>query len=95
MEANIIYEIGFKNAHSDTPLLMLQYDGMQKVLHNIQLSSVWLSLLLSPSDDRKSLPRTYLALRNSEVDSEGFANHFRSSVHCGEEMPKKSNQDVP
>ena len=25
-----VYEIGFKNAHSDTPLLMLQYDPNAK-----------------------------------------------------------------
>ena len=63
-----VYEIGFKNAHSDTPLLMLQYDPNAK-----SPGLYYFAILVR---DRKSLASTYLALRNSGVNYEGFANHL-------------------
>ena len=63
-----VYEIGFKNAHSDTPLLMLQYDP------NAKSPGLYHFAILVR--DRKSLASTYLALRNSEVNYEGFADHL-------------------
>ena len=68
-----VYEIGFKNAHSDTPLLMLQYDPNAKSPSRRSAGLYHFAILVR---DRKSLASTYLALRNSEVNYEEFADHL-------------------
>ena len=70
-----VYEIGFKNTYSDKPLLMLQYDPNAKSPSRHSTGLYHFAILVR---DRKSLASTYLALRNSGVNYEGFADHLVS-----------------
>jgi catechol 2,3-dioxygenase len=70
-----VYEIGFKKTYSDEPLLMLQYDPNAKSPSRHSAGLYHFAILVR---DRKSLASTYLALRNSGVNYEGFADHLVS-----------------
>jgi catechol 2,3-dioxygenase len=78
-DVNPIYEIGFKhNIHSSSsyePLLILKHDpnARKTVLHS---AGLYHFAILVP--DRKSLASTYLAVKNSGVRYDGFADHLVS-----------------
>jgi catechol 2,3-dioxygenase len=72
-----IYELGFKGNVSSSyePLLILKHAPISKkpLLHS---AGLYHFAILVP--DRKSLASTYLALKNSHVHYEGFADHLVS-----------------
>jgi catechol 2,3-dioxygenase len=72
---NLVYEIGFKYMYSDKPLLLLHHDPNAK---NAPQRSAGLYHFAILVPDRKSLASTYLALRDSGVRYEGFADHLVS-----------------
>jgi catechol 2,3-dioxygenase len=78
-DVNPIYEIGFKHnipsSSSYEPLLILKHDpnARKTVLHS---AGLYHFAILVP--DRKSLASTYLAVKNSGVRYDGFADHLVS-----------------
>jgi catechol 2,3-dioxygenase len=72
---NLVYEIGFKYMYSDKLLLLLHHDPNAK---NAPQRSAGLYHFAILVPDRKSLASTYLALRDSGVRYEGFADHLVS-----------------
>jgi catechol 2,3-dioxygenase len=72
---NLVYEIGFKHLYSDKPLLLLHHDPHAK---NASQRSAGLYHFAILVPDRKSLASTYMALINSGVRFDGFADHLVS-----------------
>jgi catechol 2,3-dioxygenase len=72
---NLVYEIGFKHLSSDKPLLLLHHDPNSK---NASQRSAGLYHFAILVPERKSLALTYLALINSRVRFDGFADHLVS-----------------
>jgi catechol 2,3-dioxygenase len=72
---DLIYEIGLKSANSNQRLLTLHHDPNAKVASQHSAGLFHFAILVP---DRKSLASTYLALRNSGVDYDGFADHLVS-----------------
>src|ERR671921_2430666 len=74
---NLEYELGFKQKFfpSDEPILILRHDPNAK---NAPLHSAGLYHFAILVPDRKSLASTYLALINSGVRFDGFADHLVS-----------------
>jgi catechol 2,3-dioxygenase len=72
---DLIYEIGLKSANSNQRLLTLHHDPNAKVASQYSAGLFHFAILVP---DRKSLASTYLALRNSGVDYDGFADHLVS-----------------
>ena len=73
-----IYELGFKRKTSSSykPFLILKTcSHAKKSLYYIPQGYYHFAILVP---DRKSLASTYLALKNSHVHYEGFANHLVS-----------------
>jgi catechol 2,3-dioxygenase len=73
----ILYELGFKHKVSSSyePLLILKHDpnARKTVLHSAGLFHF---AILVP--DRKSLASTFLAVKNSGIQYDGFADHLVS-----------------
>jgi catechol 2,3-dioxygenase len=72
---DLIYEIGLKSANSNQRLLTLHHDPNAKVASQHSAGLFYFAILVP---DRKSLASTYLALRSSGVDYDGFADHLVS-----------------
>jgi catechol 2,3-dioxygenase len=76
---NFVYELGFKylspSAANKTPLLMLQHDPNARNASPHSAGLFHFAILLP---DRESLASTYLALRDSGVQYDGFADHLVS-----------------
>jgi catechol 2,3-dioxygenase len=75
---NLVYELDFKSKSflsSNGPLLKLQHDSKAT---NASQSSAGLYHFAILVPDRKSLALTYLALQNSGVIYDGFADHLVS-----------------
>jgi catechol 2,3-dioxygenase len=74
---NLIYELDFKQRESSTqePLLILNHDP-DATIPSSHSAGLFHFAILVP--DRKSLASTYLALRNSGVRYDGFADHLVS-----------------
>jgi catechol 2,3-dioxygenase len=74
---NLVCELGFKQKFisSDEPILILQHDPNAK---NAPQRSAGLYHFAIVVPDRKSLASTYLAIRNSGVHYDGFADHLVS-----------------
>jgi len=72
---HLIYEIGLKYANSNQRLLILHHDPNAKVASQHSAGLFHFAILVP---DRKSLASTYLALRNSGVHYDGFADHLVS-----------------
>jgi catechol 2,3-dioxygenase len=74
---NLIYELGFKQNESSTqePLLILNHDPGATIPSSHSAGLFHFAILVP---DRKSLASTYLALRNSGVRYDGFADHLVS-----------------
>jgi catechol 2,3-dioxygenase len=72
---HLIYEIGLKSANTNQRLLTLHHDPNAKVASQHSAGLFHFAILVP---DRKSLASTYLALRNSGVHYEGFADHLVS-----------------
>ncbi len=78
---NILYELGLKYAvHHDCkprpgPLVILHYDPNAKSQSRHSAGLFHFAMLVP---DRKSLASTYLALRDSGVEYDGFADHLVS-----------------
>ena len=72
---DLIYEIGLKSVNSNQRLLTLHHDPNAKVASQHSAGLFHFAILVP---DRKSLASTYLALRNSGVDYDGFADHLVS-----------------
>src|SRR5436309_13939010 len=76
---NVLYELGFKRAvyHADKPrpLVILYYypNAKNQSRHS---AGLYHFAILVP--DRKSLASTYLALRDSAIHYDGFADHLVS-----------------
>jgi catechol 2,3-dioxygenase len=84
-DGNPIYELGFKHnissASSHEPLLILKHDPNAKKkfssLHSGRAGAgLFHFAILVP--DRKSLASTYLAVKNSGIQYDGFADHLVS-----------------
>jgi catechol 2,3-dioxygenase len=76
-DGNLVYELGFKQKFlsSDKPILILRHDPNAK---NAPQRSAGLYHFAILVPDRKSLALTYLAIRNSGVQYDGFADHLVS-----------------
>ena len=76
-DGNLIYELGFKLKFvlSDDPIVILQHDPNAK---NAPQRSAGLYHFAILVPDRRSLASTYLAIRNSGVQYDGFADHLVS-----------------
>jgi len=80
---NLIYELGFKHnepsssssSSSQEPLIILKHDATAKT-PSPRSAGLFHFAILVP--DRKSLDSTYLALINSGVQYDGFADHLVS-----------------
>ena len=74
---NLIYELGFKQKElsSQEPFLILNHDPGATISSSHSAGLFHFAILVS---DRKSLASTYLALRNSGVRYDGFADHLVS-----------------
>jgi catechol 2,3-dioxygenase len=74
---NLIYELDFKQRESSTqePLLILNHDPGATIPSSHSAGLFHFAILVP---DRKSLASTYLALRNSGVCYDGFADHLVS-----------------
>lgn len=76
---NPIYELGFKHNVSSSssyePLLILKHDPNAKK-SSLHSAGLYHFAILVP--DRKSLASTYLAVKNSGVHYDGFADHLVS-----------------
>jgi len=72
---NLIYEIGFKHIYSDKPVVILHHDPSAKTASRHSAGLYHFAILVP---DRKSLASTYLALRDSGISYEGFADHLVS-----------------
>jgi len=73
-----IYELGFNgnvSSSSHEPLLILKHDPISKE-PSLHSAGLYHFAILVP--DRKSLASTYLALKNSYVHYDGFADHLVS-----------------
>jgi catechol 2,3-dioxygenase len=85
-DVNPIYEVGFKHnnissfsssSSSYEPLLLLKHDPNAKKKSSL-LHSAGLFHFAILVPDRKSLASTYLALKNSGIQYDGFADHLVS-----------------
>jgi catechol 2,3-dioxygenase len=76
-DGNLVYELGFKQKFlsSDKPILILRHDPNAK---NAPQRSAGLYHFAILVPDRRSLALTYLAIRNSRVQYDGFADHLVS-----------------
>ncbi len=74
-DGNLACELGFKQQFTDGPLLILDHDPTAKRASRRSAGLYHFAILLP---DRKSLASTYLALGNSGVYYEGFADHLVS-----------------
>jgi catechol 2,3-dioxygenase len=76
-DGNLVYELGFKQKFlsSDKPILILRHDPNAK---NAPQRSAGLYHFAILVPDRRSLALTYLAIRNSGVQYDGFADHLVS-----------------
>ena len=76
-DGNLVYELGFKLKFllSDDPILTLQHDPNAK---NAPQRSAGLYHFAILVPDRRSLASTYLAIRSSGVQYDGFADHLVS-----------------
>ncbi|HET6799468.1 MAG TPA: VOC family protein, partial [Nitrososphaeraceae archaeon] len=76
-DGNLVYELGFKLKFllSDDPILILQHDPNAK---NAPQRSAGLYHFAILVPDRRSLASTYLTIRNSGVQYDGFADHLVS-----------------
>ena len=72
---DLIYEIGLKSVNTNQRLLTLHHDPNAKVASQHSAGLFHFAILVP---DRKSLASTYLALRNSGVHYDGFADHLVS-----------------
>jgi len=75
---NVLYELGFNHAvyqADNLPLIILHYDPNAKS-QSRHSAGLYHYAILVP--DRKSLASTYLALRDSGVHYDGFADHLVS-----------------
>ncbi|MBV9667553.1 MAG: VOC family protein, partial [Nitrososphaeraceae archaeon] len=78
---NLIYELGFKHkislssSSSEEPILILKHDASARI-PSPRSAGLFHFAILVP--DRKSLACTYVALRNSGVQYDGFADHLVS-----------------
>jgi catechol 2,3-dioxygenase len=76
---NLIYELSFRNKQSSSssyePLTILKHDPGARV-PSPRSAGLFHFAILVP--DRKSLVSTYIALRNSGVEYDGFADHLVS-----------------
>jgi catechol 2,3-dioxygenase len=76
---NLIYELSFRNKQSSSssyePLTILKHDPGARV-PSPRSAGLFHFAILVP--DRKSLASTYIALRNSGVEYDGFADHLVS-----------------
>jgi catechol 2,3-dioxygenase len=79
---NLIYELGFKHneplsssSSSEEPLIILKHDASARI-PSPRSAGLFHFAILVP--DRKSLAYTYIALRNSGVHYDGFADHLVS-----------------
>ena len=88
-DVNAIYEVGFKHNFSSfsssfsyEPLLILKHDPNAKrrksSLHSGAAAGAGLFHFAILVPDRKSLASTYLALKNSGIQYDGFADHLVS-----------------
>jgi catechol 2,3-dioxygenase len=76
-DGNLVYELGFKQKFlsSDKPILILRHDPNAK---NAPQRSAGLYHFAILVPDTKSLALTYLAIRNSGLQYDGFADHLVS-----------------
>ncbi len=75
---NLIYELGFRHKQSSSsyePLIILKHDPVAKI-PSPRSAGLFHFAIRVP--DRKSLTSTYIALRNSGVEYDGFADHLVS-----------------
>jgi catechol 2,3-dioxygenase len=72
---HLIYEIGLKSANSNQRLLILHHDPNANDASQLSAGLYHFAILVP---DRKSLASTYLALRNTGVHYDGFADHLVS-----------------
>jgi catechol 2,3-dioxygenase len=79
---NLIYELGFKYKQSlsspscsQEPILMLKHDPSARI-PSPRSAGLFHFAILVP--DRKSLASTFIALRNSGLEYDGFADHLVS-----------------
>jgi catechol 2,3-dioxygenase len=90
-DVNPIYEVGFKHKFSSSfsfsssssfsyePLLILKHDpNAKKPSLNSRAAGAGLFHFAILVPDRKSLASTYLAVKNSEIQYDGFADHLVS-----------------
>src|SRR5690242_4826174 len=79
--SNLFYELGFKNKESlsssasHEPLIILKHDATARIPSPCSAGLFHFAILVP---DRKSLASTYIALRNSGVEYDGFADHLVS-----------------
>jgi catechol 2,3-dioxygenase len=79
--SNLFYELGFKNkesvssSDSHEPLIILKHDATARI-PSPRSAGLFHFAILVP--DRRSLASTYIALRNSGVQYDGFADHLVS-----------------
>jgi catechol 2,3-dioxygenase len=72
---DLICEIGLKSVNTNQRLLTLHHDPNAEVASQHSAGLFHFAILVP---DRKSLASTYLALRNSGVHYDGFADHLVS-----------------
>jgi Predicted ring-cleavage extradiol dioxygenase len=100
-DGNLVCELGFRDSdQNEEPLLQLHHDANVKIASSHSAGLFHFAMLVP---NRKSLASTYLALKNSGVQYDGFADHlvseslyFRDPENNGIEVYRdRPRQDWP
>lgn len=100
-DGNLLCELGFRDAiQNEEPILQLHHDANAKIASSHSAGLFHFAMLVP---NRKSLASTYLALKNSGVHYDGFADHlvseslyFRDPENNGIEVYRdRPRQDWP
>ncbi len=100
-DGNLVCELGFRDSdQNEEPFLQLHHDANAKIASSHSAGLFHFAMLVP---NRKSLASTYLALKNSGVQYDGFADHlvseslyFRDPENNGIEVYRdRPRQDWP
>lgn len=100
-DGNLVCELGFRDSdQNEEPFLQLRHDANAKIASSHSAGLFHFAMLVP---NRKSLASTYLALKNSGVQYDGFADHlvseslyFRDPENNGIEVYRdRPRQDWP